>query len=176
MQLAVFNRDVEAFADRIQRRRGPGPVRTRQRDGVDEAFLGECGTPKPFQFRVEESAVELSVVGDDRILAEEIHQRVDNVRIREPLLVAKKVVGEPGDPDGRFAERFFRIDVDLKFAAGLDVVDQLYTSDFDDAFSVAWLEPRCFGVECDFPHVSSVSVVAPSPRSALRISSTWTPA
>lgn len=115
-------------------------------------------------------------MGDDWILAEEFHQHVDNIRVRKPLFVAKKVVSQSGNAHRCFAERLFRIYIDLEFAASLNVVEELYTSDFDDAFSVAWLEPGGFGVECDFPHVSSVSVVAPAPRTALRISSTCTPA
>lgn len=149
----------------------------RQRYGVDEAFLGERRAAGAFEFGVEESPVELGVVRDDWSVSEKLHQAIDHVWIGEALLVAQKFIAEACDTDRGFTERFFGIDVDLKFAAGLDVVVQFYTSDFDDSFSVAGLEPCGFGVECDFPHVSSVSApVSPEPRMALRISSTCTPA
>ncbi len=173
MQFTILDRDVEALANRIQRGWRTGPVGARQRDSVDESILRYGWPPQPFEFGVQESAVEFGIVRDDRIITEERHQLVDDFRVREPLLVAQEIIGQSGDADRRFAQGAFGIDVDLKFPAGLDVVVEFYTSDFDDAFSVARLESCGFGVECDFPHVPSASADSPPcPRTALRISST----
>lgn len=177
MELAVFDRDIKPLANCIQRRWRPGPVRARQRYRINEALFWQSLSAQPLELRIEKAPVELCIVSDDGIVAQEFHQPLNHVGAGEYRLVAQEIVSETGDPDRSFAKRAFGVYVDLKLATGLDVVVEFYTSDFDDALSVAWLEPGGFGVERDFPHASSVSP-APSScdRNALRISSTWMPA
>lgn len=152
-------------------------MRARQWDRIYEAILRQRGAPQPLEFGVQKAPVEFGIVSDNRCVAKKLHQPVDDIGMGKGLLVAEKVVREASDAHRGFAQGAFRVDVDLKFAAGFDVVVEFYTSDFDDSFAVARLESCGFGIECDFPHASSVSPALSSDcLSALRTSSTCTPA
>lgn len=135
----------------------------REDERVDEALFRQLCPAEAAEFGVEEAAVKLCVVGDDRVIAEESHQRIDNARVLERRLVAQGFVGDAGDADGGVGHRTAGIDVDLEFTARRQVVHQLDAADLYDAIGllgvgVIGVEPGGFSIEDDFPHVSSCSV------------------
>ncbi len=160
VQDTVLDRDVETLADRIKGRRRARPMFARQHQRIDEALFRQRRPAQKFKLVVQEAAVEFSVVSDDRIIAEECHQLVDDIGMLETLLVAQRVVGDARNAHRRFGHGPAGIDVDLEFAAGGQIVVQLDTADFYDAVARSWIEAGGFGVEDDFPHVSSCSVAA----------------
>ena len=172
VQHAVLDRNVEALADSIERCGRTGTIFLRQHQRVDEPVFRQRRTAEQFQLVVEEAAVEFRVVRDDGIIAEEFHQAINHVRMLEPLLVAQCLVGDAGDAHGRFRHGPAGVDVDLEFAASRQVVAQFDATDLYDAVARSWIEAGGFGVEDDFPHVSSCSVAARiRVRSASMISS-----
>src|SRR5262249_37672848 len=150
VQLPALDRDVETFADSVERGRRAGAMLTRQDKRVDEALFRQRGTAEKFEFGVEEVAVELGVVGDDGGVAEEFHQPVDDIRVREVRLAAERLVGDAGDADGGLGNGPAGIDVDLEFTAGRQVVDQLDAADLYDPVPLSGVEAGGFGVEDDF--------------------------
>jgi len=183
VQVSSLDRNVEALAYGVEGRRRTRPVLAGEQQRVDEALLRKDRAPQKLKFGVEEDAIELGVVRDDRILAEEFHQPVDHVRVRELRLGAQHFVGDPGDAHGCFADRAAGVDVDLEFAARGQVVDQLDAADLYDTIALFGIEPGGFGVEDDFSHASVDSPVSASvsprlsarirDRRASRIASTW---
>ncbi len=89
----------------------------RQHQRVDEALFRQRRPAKQLKLIVQKAAVEFSIVGDDRVIAKERHQLVDDIGMLETLLVAQRVVGDARDAHRRLGHGPARIDVDLKFAA-----------------------------------------------------------
>lgn len=160
MKHAVLDGNVETLANRIERCRRAWPVFLRQHQRIDESGLRQSRSAEQFQLVVQEATVEFSVVGDDGVIAEKGHEGLDHVGMFKALLVAQYFVGDARDAHGRFGYGATWIDVDLEFAAGRQVVVQLDAADLYDAVARSWIEAGGFGVEDDFPHVSSCSVAA----------------
>jgi len=147
-------------------------VLARQHERVDETLLGKRRPAEQFKFVVEEAAVELRVVGDDRRVAKEFQKPGDDIRMGEVRLAAQRLVGDACDADGGLGNGPAGIDVDLEFAAGWQVVEQLDAADLYDPVPFPGVESGCFGVEDDFAHVSVPLAARRRERSAFRISST----
>ena len=135
----------------------------RQHKRVDEALFRQLSTAETAEFGVEKTAVEFCVVRDDRIIAQEVHKRINDAGMLERRLVAQRFVGDAGDANGCVGYRTAGIDVDLEFAARRQVIHQLDAADLYDAVGllgvgVIGVEPGGFSIEDDFPHVSSCSV------------------
>lgn len=172
MQLPSLDRNVEAFAHGVERGRRARPVLARQHERVDEPILRQLRPAEELKLVVEEIPIEFGVVSDNRRIAEEFHQSVDDVGVAEIRLAAQCFIGDAGDADGCFRNGPARIDVDLKFAARRQVVDQLDAADLYDPVPLSGVEAGGFGIEDDFPHVSVPLAARRRERRAARTAST----
>jgi hypothetical protein len=141
--------DREPPTQRIEAGRRTGKAAARHRQRVDKR-TGKRRAAQPRQLGIDEGKVELGVMDDQPVIADERRQLVDDRR--ERLLGFQELGGEPVHQQRLRRHVALWIDVAVKAPSGGHVVHQFETGDLDDAVSVVRVEPGGLGVDHDLAH------------------------
>src|SRR5690606_27215440 len=140
MEASCAEIDAEAPAKRIQVDLGTRKAAPRQIDGVESALLCNRWIAQARQLCIEESQIELGVVDDQDVVADEGQEIIDD--IRKKGLVRQKFRSEAMHPRGLFRHVSFGVDIVLPRPARRHVVDQLLTADLVDPMPLVGIVTR----------------------------------
>ena len=130
-----------------------GPCRmpaARQQERVHQALPRNQQLAGSLQLRIEEAEIERSVVGDQRGVADERQQVLDDLGKRR--LVRQKICRKAVDRPSLFRHVAFRIEVAVKALSARNAVYQLDAADLHQPMSQEGVEPGGLGVEDDLAH------------------------
>src|SRR5687767_14986945 len=119
----------------------------RQRQRVDDAAARKRRTADALQLGVDEAQIERAVVGDERRVADELQELVDN--LRKPGLVLQELVAEAVHGEGFGVHLAVRAQVAVKLTAGGNAVDDLDAAQLDQAIAFGRIKTGGLGVEHD---------------------------
>ena len=173
VQRALGAVDLEALAERIETGPRAGIALPGQGKGVDHPPPLQHHLADLAQLVVEEADVEIGVVDDQRIVADEVQEVLGDGT--EERLVGQEGVVQAVDSDRLRIDRPLRIDVAMIVAPGRQQIGQLQAADLDQPVAVADLQARGLRVEndlahsCTYPLMSATSdasacQVTPRPR------------
>ena len=142
--------DLEALAQGIEAGPGAGKFLAGDQHGIDRAGVVDRVAAGARQLGIDEFQVERGVVDDQRRVADEIQKSVGDVG--EPVLAGEEIVRQAVDREGVLRHVAFRIEINVKFPAGRQVVLQFDGADLDDPVAGGRIEAGGFGVEDDLTH------------------------
>lgn len=137
--------DTETTAKRIQTVLRAGKSLACNEQCINGTRLFDCRVADHFQFMVDEAHIERCIVNDQRGLADESHEIIDD--FDKPRLVAQKCGRQSMHLEGFFRHIAFGIDIDVKMFAGRHLIDDFQTADFDQPIAALWRQACRFGIE-----------------------------
>ena len=150
--------DAVALAQRIQRVGGAGVAAAGDGQRIDHARRIERRQIEPLQLRVEEAEIKFGVVRDQRGVADESQETLDDRG--EFRLVRDEIVGDAVHVDGAGGNFALGVDVGVERSLREAEVVDLDRGDLDDAVAVFRTEAGGFRVEDDFPHGPNLPLAA----------------
>src|SRR5881227_3708166 len=130
-----------------------GMLAPRQQQGIDETIAPKQRLAAALEFGIEEGQVECGVVNDQRRIAEELDELLDD--LREARLLLEKLGRQAVHRKGLGRHVALGIDVTVEGRAGGNAVEQLDAADLDQPMTLVRIEAGGLGVEHDFAHQSS---------------------
>jgi hypothetical protein len=120
--------------------------------------LRDRGAAAAIELRIDEARVEARIVDDERRIADEGEQVVDD--IGEQRLVGEEFGREAVHPEGLLGHVALRIDVTVKRLPGRNRVEQLDAADLNQPIAAQGIEAGRFGIEHDLAHIAHSLVIA----------------
>src|SRR5262245_7542381 len=123
----------------------------RQKQRIDYTLARHQYFAYALQFGIEEGKVEQGIMRDERRVADEYHQLLDD--LGKERLVLEKFGREAMDRDCLGRHVALRIEITMKALPGRDAIDELYAADLHQTVALERVEPGRLGVEHNFAHV-----------------------
>ena len=141
--------DAEAPAQRVEAELRAGKAAFGQQQRILD-IAGERRAVEALELGGEEFQVELGIVDDQPVAADEFQHLVDNRR--EGRMLREEFGGEAVHLFRLGRDVALGIDVAMEGAPGRQVIEQLDAGDFDDAVAVRRIETGGFRIENDLAH------------------------